>query len=167
MTVLGKILAILNLVLSLAVGAFVVMTYVSRTNWHAAYKNMQDQVQVTKADALAYKKDMEQAKGEKAQLQEQLDKQKVAAEKEQQSLTAQINDFGEKLKRAGEENARHISAQRAFDADLKRRASEVEYLKQLVAARDAQLSKKDLQVNHTFKKSTSSAVRTEPPCRSR
>src|SRR5438552_5791114 len=113
MTVLGKILAILNLVLSLAVGAFVVMTYVSRTNWHAAYKNMQDQVQVTKADALAYKKDMDQARNEKAQLQDQLDKHKAGAEKEQQSLTAQINDLNEKLKGAGAENAKYVAAQRA------------------------------------------------------
>jgi hypothetical protein len=147
MTVLGKILAILNLVLSLAVGAFIVMTYVARTNWHAAYVGMQNQVKVSQADALAYKKDMEQARGERAQLQEQLDKQKAAAEKEQQSLTAQINDFGEKLKRAGEENAKLVAAHRAYDADLKRRANEVDYLKKLIGDRDAQLSKKDLQVN--------------------
>jgi hypothetical protein len=147
MTVLGKILAILNLVLSLAVGAFIVMTYVARTNWHAAYDNMTRQVEVTKADALAYKKDMDQARNDRAQLQEQLDKQKAAADKDQQSLTAQINDLGEKLKRAGEENAKHLAAQRAYDADLKRRASEVDYLKKLIADRDAQLSKKDLQVN--------------------
>jgi hypothetical protein len=147
MTVLGKILAILNLVLSLAVGAFIVMTYVGRTNWHAAYDNMKRQVEVTKADALAYKKDMDQARNDRAQLQDQLDKQKAAAEKDQQGLTAQINDLGERLKGAAAENAKLVAAHRAYDADLKRRANEVDYLKKLIQDRDAQLSKKDFQVN--------------------
>jgi hypothetical protein len=146
MTVLGKILAILNLVLSLAVGAFIVMTYVARTNWHAAYVSMQNQVKVSQADAQAFKKDMEQVRGEKAQLQEQLDKQKAAADKEQQMLTAQINDLGEKLKRTGEENAKHVSAQSSAGAELQRREKEVEYLHKLMADRDAQLTKKDAQV---------------------
>ena len=147
MTALGKILAILNLVLSLAVGAFIVMTYVARTNWHAAYDSAQKQVKVSQADALAFKKEMENTKGEKAQLQEQLEKQKTAAEKEQQNLTAQINDLGNRLKGADAEKAKHVAAQTAAAAELQRRANEVDYLHKLMADRDAQLAKKDAQVN--------------------
>jgi len=141
MTVLGKILAILNLVLSLAVGAFIVMTYVARTNWHAAYDNAQKQVEVSQKDAGAFRNEMEQAKGEKAQVEEQLAKYKVATDKEKLALNAQINDREDKLKRASEENAKLVAAQSAAADELKRRANEVHYLKSLVAARDAQLTK--------------------------
>src|SRR5450432_747386 len=55
MTTLGKILAIVNLVLSLVVGAFIVMSYVARTNWYAAYNLVNAQLTVAKADAEAYR----------------------------------------------------------------------------------------------------------------
>jgi hypothetical protein len=55
MTTLGKILAIVNLVLSVVVGAFIIMSYVARTNWHAAYNLVNAQLKVAQADATAYK----------------------------------------------------------------------------------------------------------------
>jgi hypothetical protein len=68
MTLLGKILVIVNLFLSVAVGALIVMTYVARTNWHhawqgldaqmTAYRNNTNEVQ---AQVDAAKKDLAQA----------------------------------------------------------------------------------------------------------
>ena len=51
MTVLGKILAILNLVLSLFVGWLIVVNYVTRTNWHTAYSEADKQIKVARQDA--------------------------------------------------------------------------------------------------------------------
>src|ERR1700722_7094718 len=61
MTTLGKILAIVNLVLSLVVGAFIIMSYVARTNWHEAYNRVNDQLKVAQADALSYKEETAEA----------------------------------------------------------------------------------------------------------
>ncbi|HLJ94218.1 MAG TPA: hypothetical protein VKU02_13605 [Gemmataceae bacterium] len=145
MTIMGKILAILNLLLSLAVGAFIIMTYVARTNWHAAYVNMENQVKVSKADALAFKTEMEHARGDKAQLEEQLAKQKAAADKEKQDLNAQIAGLSDKLKRASEEIGKHVASQNNAGDELQRRAKEVDYLKSLVALRDTDLAKQKKQ----------------------
>src|SRR2546428_1234480 len=86
MTILGKILAVVNLVLSLGVGAFIIMTYVARTNWHAAYENVQKQQQVSQADATAFKKEAEEARGQRADLEKQLAEQKQTTAKEQFAL---------------------------------------------------------------------------------
>src|ERR1700722_19568180 len=61
MTTLGKILAIVNLVLSLVVGAFIIMSYVARTNWHEAYNRVNDQLKVAQADAMSYKEETGEA----------------------------------------------------------------------------------------------------------
>jgi len=61
MTTLGKILAIVNLVLSVVVGAFIIMSYVARTNWHAAYNLVNAQLKVAQNDAVAYKDEVTKA----------------------------------------------------------------------------------------------------------
>ena len=149
MTVLGKILAILNLVLSLAVGAFLVMTYVARTNWHAAYVNMQKQAQVAQADADAFKKEMEKVKGDKAKGEEQLADYRKRTDEEKLALNARIEALGNKLKDAGQEIAKHVAAQSAAGDELKRRASEVDYLKTLVTARDVDSVRSQLGLRFT------------------
>jgi hypothetical protein len=146
MTLLGKILAIVNLVLSLAVGAFIVMTYVARTNWHAAYVGMENQAKVSKADALAFQAEMKKVQGEKAQLEDQLAKYRLVVDKEKADLNAQIADRSDKLKQAREEIGKHVSAQGAAGEELKRRAKEVEYVRSLVATRDEQLRRWEKQV---------------------
>jgi hypothetical protein len=146
MTVLGKILAIVNLVLSLAVGAFIVMTYVARTNWHAAYVAMDNQAKVSKADALAFQTEMKKVQGEKAQLADQLAKAHMVADKDKADLNAQIADRSDKLKKAQAEIGKHVAAQTAASAELQRRAREVDYLKSLVTTREEQLRKGEKQV---------------------
>jgi hypothetical protein len=138
---MGKILAILNLVLSLAVGAFIVMNYVARTNWHAAYVNMANQVDVSKKDAEAFKNGMVAAKGEKAQVEDQLAKQKASALKEKQALEAQITGLSDNLKQARAEIGKHVAAQSQAGDELKRRANEVDYLKSLATQREVELTK--------------------------
>jgi hypothetical protein len=146
MTVLGKILAIVNLVLSLAVGAFIAMTYVGRTNWHAAYESKAKQAEVSEKDARAFQSEMKKVQGEKAQLVDQLAKSKDAANKEKQDLNAQVADHSDKLKQAREEIAKHVAAQDAAGQELKRRAGEVDHFRTLVATRDEQLRRWEKQV---------------------
>src|SRR6188474_1952010 len=50
MTVLGKILAFLNLAFALTVGGFIVVDFATRTNWHDAYNKLRDEMKVAKAN---------------------------------------------------------------------------------------------------------------------
>jgi hypothetical protein len=120
-------------------------TYVARTNWHAAYVSLQKQADVSKADATSFREEMDRVKGEKAKLEEESSKYKAAAEKEKQDLNAQLKAREEILKTQKEETARHVAAESAAGEELKRRTSEVEYLKGLVATRDTQLAKLEKQ----------------------
>lgn len=49
MTVLGKILVFLNLVASIAVAAFIVLVFVSRTNWAAGYNEYKSRYEASEA----------------------------------------------------------------------------------------------------------------------
>jgi hypothetical protein len=51
MTILGKILVILNLVFTLVVGALIVFVYTASTNWQAAYKKMEENYKAARAAA--------------------------------------------------------------------------------------------------------------------
>lgn len=50
MTVLGKILAFLNLAFALTVGGFIVVDFATRTNWHDAYMKLRDEMKVAEAN---------------------------------------------------------------------------------------------------------------------
>jgi hypothetical protein len=74
MTLLGKILVIVNLLLSVAVGALIVMTYVARTNWHHAWKDLDTQMKAYQANTTA-------AQGNTEVVQKDLDAARVAQKK--------------------------------------------------------------------------------------
>jgi hypothetical protein len=145
MTTMGKILAILNLALSLVVGAFIVKTYVARTNWHDAFRNMETQVNISKKDAESFKDQMELARGEKAKVDDQLAKQTAAAAKEKQSLDSRIAQLSDDLKSARQEIGKHVASQKAAGGELDRRAKEVEHLNSLVTLRNEELIKQKKQ----------------------
>jgi hypothetical protein len=55
MTLVGKILVFLNLVFAFVVGAFAVMTYISRTHWADQYGKLENSYKVVKATNETYK----------------------------------------------------------------------------------------------------------------
>src|SRR5688572_5681965 len=61
MTVLGKILVILNLVFCLFTGGLIVVAYATRTNWHAYAKKVQTEQAVAEANARTYADRLQQA----------------------------------------------------------------------------------------------------------
>src|SRR5207253_10547236 len=108
-------------------------------------QNMATQVNISKADAEAFKKEMELARGEKAKVDDQLAKQTAAAAKEKQSLDSRITQHSDDLKRAREEIGKHVAAQNAAGGELDRRAKEVEHLKSLSTLREVELTKQKKQ----------------------
>jgi len=82
MTILGKILVIVNLVFSIIVGAFIIMAYVSRTNWADAYKKLEDKAKVATANANTYAEEAEAARKEGRDKAAKLEEQLTATEGE-------------------------------------------------------------------------------------
>jgi hypothetical protein len=62
MTLYGKILVFMNLVFALVTGAFIVTAYINRTNWKAAYDQLDKYYTVAQANADAYYAEANEAK---------------------------------------------------------------------------------------------------------
>jgi len=146
MTTLGKILAIVNLVLSLVVGAFLVMSYVARTNWHAAYVRTSQQLDVAKADATAYKDEVTAAQKIIADLQNNLTARDELVKKTKVDADARVKSVQSQLEREKTNGNITVEQAASLTAELDRRQNEVNLLKTLAAQRDTQLTQRDLQV---------------------
>jgi hypothetical protein len=68
MTVVGKILVILNLVFSVAVGAFAVMDFTARTHWQSKYDQLSKKYAVVEASGKTYQKEADDLNKEKKEL---------------------------------------------------------------------------------------------------
>jgi hypothetical protein len=146
MTTLGKILAIVNLVLSLAVAGFIVMSYAARTNWHRAYEDLATQLKSVQADTTAIRNEAETYRGDLLKAQTAL-KQKDA-EIAQTTKMADDRVKAEQQKTRDEiaKNAVLRSTEVAMKLELDRRDGEVKYLKGMVLQRDTELAAKERQV---------------------
>jgi hypothetical protein len=139
MTTLGKVLAILNLVLSIFVGALIVMSYVARTNWHGAYENLNKQFKIASDDRQAYLDETVKLKDSLAKAEQEATKatqEKDEAARRHESAIAALNQ------RLNDENKRSNSFQGSLagmTTELERRQREVNYLGGLLAQRDDQL----------------------------
>jgi hypothetical protein len=141
MTVLGKILAILNLLLSLAVGAFIIMTYAARTNWHDATLKWEQRAKDEHAAANAYQNEVTQVTGELARTKTDLGKQIADVE---QKLKFQMTQFAQeqkKLAASDNKNQELLALTKKLTEEHDRFQREVEYARGLVAKRDEQLKK--------------------------
>jgi chromosome segregation ATPase len=143
MTTLGKILAILNLVLSLFVGWLIVMTYVGRTNWHAAYDGVSAQLKVAQADANTYKAEIEEhrqatrkAEQALAALEKKSQGDALAADAQNKALLVKLDESTKELKNA---QAAHVSVQE----ENRRLHGETDYLKGVVADKDKLIATKE------------------------
>ena len=150
MTTLGKILAIVNLVLSLVVGAFIIMSYVARTNWHEAYNRVNDQLKVAQADATSYKEEtVEAQKAITALNAEVAAKTKLVADTQaaaDRRLKTEQARFEEEAKKTGSLR----SNDSALTAELDRRIAEVGALHGQLDKRNKDLSEKEKDVQ-TFR----------------
>ncbi len=79
MNVLGKVFVIANLVFSVAAAGLIMLVYATRTNWHAAYVQMDTQAKTAKANADAYADLVQKTKAEENAKVEELKKQLSAA----------------------------------------------------------------------------------------
>ena len=150
MTTLGKILAIVNLVLSLVVGAFIIMSYVARTNWHAAYNLVNAQLKVAKADAQAYKDEVGNAQKVITSFQAEIKAKDQLVKDTQTAANREVATtearFEEELKAT---KLLQVTATGSA-SELERRQEEVKYLTGMVATRNKDLTDKEKDVQ-TFR----------------
>ncbi|HLN29943.1 MAG TPA: hypothetical protein VK395_19535 [Gemmataceae bacterium] len=129
MTVLGKILAILNLVFSLFVGWLIIVTYVTRTNWHAAYQGIEKQVQVAQQDATTYHQEADEIRGRYKTLDNQ---NKELAEKmkaNEEACNVRVQNVTKQLEAVTTESKVSGGSATAVTEELNRRQREADYYK--------------------------------------
>jgi hypothetical protein len=133
MTIVGKILVILNFLFSLVTGALILMVFVTRTNWHAGYDDLTKKYEASRAQMNALAEEVrverQQTEGAKretaatvaAKQQESAHSQQALADRDTQitGLKAQLEATKNNLD--------------AATVDLKRREQEVANLKTVSA----------------------------------
>jgi hypothetical protein len=143
MTVLGKVLAIVNLLLSVGVAALIVGNYVARTNWHNAYVEAEKQIKAAQDNARVYdvkrKESEEQLKTETGKLNDQIGE----LNKKLASTVADLDAEKKKLASEATKSTQLQADNGGMSAELDRRQKEIDLHKELLARRDSQI--KDME----------------------
>ncbi len=158
MTNLGKILAVVNLVLSLAVAAFIVMSFAARTRWHDAYDQINKQLTIAVANANAAQKEAEEARKQVDGCKKEADAAKAQAKVVEDGLKAESDR--QKTAHAAElKRVKELSDSRTGDvAELQSRQREVDYLKTLVSMRDEKVKQMEQELEAAHNKATDNEI---------
>lgn len=139
MTLVGKILVVVNFLLSLATGAFIVAVYSNHTKWHVAFDQLNEKFRAVQNNAATYRDEVEkvrgQAQAEQQELAGQMAKlQKDLSRKDEDLAAAQKVLEGEKIK------TQLANADKtALTEETNRRRVENERLQALVTEREKRL----------------------------
>jgi septal ring factor EnvC (AmiA/AmiB activator) len=158
MTFLGKILAVVNLVLSLAVAAFIVSSFVARTKWHDAYEKTLKEFNTMQQNARAAQGEADQARAELEKCKTDTETAKAGAKTESDGLKATIKDLQEKVAAEEQKVQARINSLASQNAELASRQREAEYLKVLVAQRDETIKQKEQENEAAHNKATENEI---------
>ncbi len=139
MTTLGKVLAVLNLVLSLAVAAFIIMTYVGKTNWHAAWELQSKQTEAARANTDTYKVDVDKLNGDLKAANAAKEAAETKAQQIQTAADARAKADVDKLDAEKKKTAALENNQASLTAQIARLNQELDVSKARIARRDEQL----------------------------
>jgi hypothetical protein len=154
MTLLGKILVIVNLFLSVAVGALIVMTYVARTNWHHAWQDADAQMKAfntstndAQAQVDAVKKDLAQATT--AMQKAQADRDAAVAQ-----MNNVVGESNQKIAAKDKEIHDRDNLLTINQGQLDSRQKEVTYMRDLARDLQVKLRDKEREAEDYHKQST-------------
>ncbi len=150
MTTLGKILAIVNLVLSVVVGAFIVMSYVARTNWHSAYERKAQEAKVARDDALAYKDEVQNAQKVITALQAETKAKDILVKDAQTKAARDIQIERDRTENAQKQLSEHMAKGSGLTNQTDKLQAEVSYYHGMVDQRNKELANKEKDVQ-TFR----------------
>jgi hypothetical protein len=140
MTLLGKILVIVNLAFSLVTGALIVTVFVTRTNWSIAYEEMKKNQDVAVANAQTYRDEVEEVKKQVKAAQELLATKQEQYEKEIASRTDQVTAAQDALRKEQAQNKLAGSLNTTTTEEIRRRKAEVENLQQQLGIMQAKVA---------------------------
>lgn len=145
MTVLGKILVIVNLVFSLVTAGLIATVFVTRTNWKEGYTALRKKYEVAEANARIYAEEAKESKSaaeaEVRKIRSELDpkgRELDAARKEAEDRVAELRQREQSLAQA--EAQLKISAE-----ELNRRKQEIDHLKAVAAEKEDRLAQLEAQ----------------------
>jgi hypothetical protein len=141
MNFMGKLLVIINLLFSLAVGFLILMVYIARTNWADGFEKMKNRYEVANARATVYEQQMLESQNRAGQEIKKL-----------HASVAQLTQDADAARRATETAEAQLRAERdkanTGDKNVTVAQSALEQQKKEVANLTAALKEKDDYINN-------------------
>lgn len=157
MTILGKILVIVNFAFSLIAAGLIMAVYASSTNWHSYATKLEQQIKIAQDNAQAYKE-------EKDRHRDELGKEVADAAAANKVLAKERDDARAERERVTKQFDSEVQARKILDAnrdsltaELQRRKNEIDQLNNLLTASD----KKRLEIEKEKKDLRDRAVGAE------
>jgi hypothetical protein len=134
MTILGKILVIVNLVFSLVTGFLIISVFVTRTNWKDGFDKLRKRYDVAEANARTYYTEWQEAKRAGDEEGSRLKKDLVAAQKERDLVKESLKDRETQYQALEQRTQLSGTDLAAATEELNRRKAEIDNLKQVVTS---------------------------------
>jgi hypothetical protein len=158
MTIVGKMLVIINLVFSLAVGAMGAYVYIARVNYSDALKTSEAYRQMDKANANVYKSQVDEVRTE---MQARIDQASSALRRVQDDLTTQqgINKtLNDKLAAQEQQTAKVEALATRAEAEVAKRQADVEKLNQTLKTEQEKNIRLVLDANKLSERTTAAEI---------
>lgn len=136
MTILGKILVIVNFVFSLVAAGLMIAVHSASTNWHSAYDKAVKELQVAKTNADLYISEIDKVRTEEAAKSQAAETKAKAAETELAKTRQERDDLRNKEKEAVEQRNIIDANRENMTAELKRAKDEIAQFNKLMSDRD-------------------------------
>jgi len=140
MTILGKILVIVNLVFSLVTGALIVTVFATRTNWKDAYDVLKKRFDVAEANARTYQSEIDTIRANAGTEVKVARNQTAAAEASEKQAAARADDLLTQSKQLQDRLKLASANIESATEELNRRKGEIDKLKEITADKEKKMS---------------------------
>ncbi len=141
MTILGKILVIVNLIFSLVTGFLIITVFVTRTNWKDGYDKLRARYDVAEANARTYAAEAQEIKNQGEAEINKLNTQIAALRRERDQAQLALKDRATSSQEV-ERQVQVLNANlQAATEELNRRKQEIDSLRAVTSEKDAKLVK--------------------------
>jgi hypothetical protein len=140
MTILGKILVIVNLVFSLVTGALIVTVFATRTNWKSAYEVLKNRFEVAEANARTYQSEIDSIRANAGTEVKVARNQTAASEQSQKQAESHADDLLTQSKQLQDRLKLAAANIESATEELHRRKAEIDKLKEITADKEKRMS---------------------------
>lgn len=161
MTVLGKILVIVNLVFSLVTAGLIATVFVTRTNWKDGYLALRKRYEVAEANARIYAEEAKEARSAA-----EAEVKKVRAEldpkgRELDSARKEVEDRVAELRLAEQRLAQADAQLKLSTEEINRRKQEIDHLKAVAADKDERMVQLEAQTKQYRDKAVTAEIQAK------